>query len=189
VNPRLIIPYKSSVPYFRIFSKSTATIGQMGEFLWLATAALLMVPGFVGLFIPIFPGIPFMFLVALTYGAITSFTQLTGSEIGILAIIAVVSIAVDYLGGVLGAKYSGASAKALAGGFLGMLVGLFLIPPFGGLLGLFFGVLIVEIRIKNHHQALRAATGSLIGSLAGIVINLLLAIVFLTLFLVFAWPR
>ncbi len=161
----------------------------MGEFIWLATAALLMIPGFVGLFIPIFPGIPFMLLVAVTFGAITSFASLTGSEIGILAIIALASLAVDYLSGVLGAKYSGASAKALGAGFLGMLVGLFLLPPFGGLLGLFAGVLIAELRIKSRHEALRAATGSLLGSLAGIVVNLLLAIVFLTLFLVFAWPN
>lgn len=161
----------------------------MGDFLWLAAAALLMIPGLVGLFIPILPGIPFMLLVAITYGAITSFTSLSGSEIGILAIIALASVAVDYLGGVLGAKFSGASAKALGAGFLGMIVGLFLLPPFGGLLGLFGGVLIAELRIKNRHEALRAATGSLIGSLAGITINLLLAFVFIILFLTFAWPK
>lgn len=161
----------------------------MTEFLWLAAAVLLMIPGIIGLFIPVLPGIPFMLLVALTFGGVTTFSELTGNEIGILAIIAVASIAIDYLAGVLGAKYSGASARALGAGFLGMLIGLILLPPFGGLIGLFCGVLLVELRDRTRHEALRAATGSLLGSLAGIVLNLLLAVLFLVLFLVFAWPR
>lgn len=161
----------------------------MGEFFWLVAAVLLMIPGFVGLFIPVFPGIPWMFLVALTYGALTSFGRLTGSDLGILAIIALASVAIDYLSGVLGAKYSGASAKALGAGFVGMIVGLLVLPPFGGLLGLFIGVLLVELQTKTRQQAVRAATGSLFGSLAGIVLNLLLATLFITLFLVFGWPR
>jgi uncharacterized protein YqgC (DUF456 family) len=177
------------VPYFVTISNTTVTMNYMSELIWLAVAVLLMIPGFVGLFIPIFPGIPLMFLVAITFGAITGFQSLVGSEIGILAVLTLASVAVDYLSGVLGARFSGASAKALGAGFVGMLVGLFLLPPFGGLIGLFLGVLIVELRTKTQQQAIRAATGSLLGSLAGIVTNFLVALLFLILFLVFAWPR
>ncbi len=161
-------------------------MGVMSELIWLIVAVVLMIPGFVGLFIPIFPGIPFMFLVALTFAAVTGFDRLVGNELSILAIIALASIAVDYLSGVLGAKFSGASGRALGAGFLGMLVGLVILPPFGGLIGLFVGVLAVELRSRTEKEALRAATGSLLGALSGILVNCLLAILFIVLFIVFA---
>jgi len=159
----------------------------MNDLVWLLIAAGLMLPGLIGVLIPVLPGIPLMFLVALLFGFINRFTALTPGELGILFIIALASIVVDYLAGVLGAKYSGASAKALGAGVLGMIIGLIVLPPLGSFIGLFIGVLLVELRHRTEREALKAATGSLIGTLAGMAINLILALLFIGLFLTFGW--
>lgn len=159
----------------------------MSHLLWLFTAVALMLPGIVGIFVPVVPGIPLMFLVALLFGLINRFEALTGGEITILLVVALASVAIDYLAGVLGAKYSGASSRALLAGFAGMVVGIVTLGPIGAIIGLFAGVLLVEIRIKPERQAIRAATGSLIGVAAGMLVNFILALIFIGLFIGFAW--
>lgn len=153
---------------------------------FLVAAILLMLPGIAGVVVPALPGVPFMFVVALGYAVIDEFQRLTGNELAILGGLAVASLVVDYLAGTLGARFSGASVKSLAMGILGLVIGLIILPPLGGILGLFVGIFAAEfIRHKDQYRALKAATGGLIGSLAGIAINLLLAISFLIVFLVF----
>ncbi|OQA03533.1 MAG: hypothetical protein BWY68_00712 [bacterium ADurb.Bin400] len=104
-----------------------------------------------------------------------------------MAIPAAASIAVDYFAGILGARYGGASKKAVLYGFVGLILGLVLLPPFGGIIGLFAGVAIAEwYSHRNKQRAVKAAAGSLIGSLTGILINLTLALLLLVLFIIFA---
>jgi uncharacterized protein YqgC (DUF456 family) len=149
-------------------------------------AVIFMAPGIAGVFLPILPSIPYMWLVALIYGFATSFSLLSLNELGILTAITLLSILVDFLSGFLGAKFSGASAKALTWGIIGFILGFLLLPPLGGFLGMFAGVLAGELYLGAlQDRALRAATGSLIGTVAGMVINLILALVFIGLFLYF----
>lgn len=146
-----------------------------------------MLPGLVGVFLPILPSIPYMFFVALIFTLIDKFQHLSGLNLIILGMIAVLSLLVDYFSGILGAKWGGASRWAIIGGLLGLIIGLILLPPFGGILGLFAGILISEIvMFRKYKKALKAATGGLLGTLAGIVINLILGVLFLVLFVVWA---
>lgn len=150
-------------------------------------ATFLLIPGLVGVVVPLLPSLPYMFVVALIYGAIGRFAHLTGQEILILGGLAAASLTVDYLSGLLGAKYGGASSKSLAGGLVGLLIGLFLLPPIGSIIGLFLGIYLSEMYLRrSRQQAIRAATAGLLGSLAGIVINLVLALIFIGLFINFA---
>jgi len=68
-------------------------------------------------------------------------------------------------------------------GFVGMILGLIIFPPLGTIIGLFLGILTGEL-IANSDQsrALKAASGGVISSLIGILINLVLAITFLIIF-------
>lgn len=158
--------------------------------IYLIIFSLLLLPGLLGIIIPMLPGIPLMFLVALIFAISTNFKALGLWEIVILGVIAIVSIVVDYFSGILGAKYGGAKKWSLAWGFVGLIVGLFVFPPFGGIIGLFLGILLSELYfVKNQKKAFRAATGGLIGSLAGIIINLILALTFIILFVIFALSR
>lgn len=146
-----------------------------------------MAPGLIGVLIPILPGVGYMFVIALLFGFVDQFQHLTGSELGWLGLLALISLGVDYVAGVIGAKYFGASQYAIRVGLVGMLLGTFLAPPFGALIGLGIGVYIgSSLQKKSKKEAVRAASGSIIGSTAGIAINLLLAILFLLLFIRFA---
>src|SRR3990172_4351405 len=150
--------------------------------------SIILAPMVFLVFIPALPVIPFMFILALLYGFIDKFTRLGINEFLILGSFVVVSIIVDYSAGILGAKYGGAGRDSLIFGFLGAVVGTFLIPPFGGLIGLFAGVLLAElVSFRDHKKAFKAASYSVIGSLTGILINFILAITFYILFLVFVF--
>src|SRR5581483_2855540 len=123
-----------------------------------------------GVLLPMIPGIPYMFVIALIYGAIDHFHHLTLRQLGILGIITIVSLIIDYLAGMMGAKFGGAKGKSLLYGFIGLIVGTFIVPVIGGLIGLFLGVLIGELfRKRAGGDAVKAATGSVLGSLAGMI--------------------
>ena len=149
------------------------------------TAAML--PGLAGVLLPLVPGIPYMFVVALVYALADRLSHISGLELLILGLIAAASLAVDYFAGILGARAGGASKKALLFGMIGLILGMIILPPFGGILGLFLGVLGAELLGgKTALKAFKAGQGSVIGALTGIGINLLLALLFLALFVVFA---
>lgn len=159
----------------------------MNDTVLLIIAALLMLGGIAGVIIPALPGIPFMWLIALGYFLIDKLDKVTGWELGLLGGIAILSLIVDYLAGTLGARLSGASPRSLGIGLIGLVIGLVLFPPFGSILGLFAGIFLSELRgHKDQQRAFKAASGGVIGSMAGILTNLLLSIGFLILFIVFA---
>lgn len=152
-----------------------------------AIFTLLMIPGLIGTLLPVLPGIPLMFLVALVFGFVDRWQHLRPWEAAVLFGIVLISALVDYFSGLIGARYGGASRRAVLWGLIGFTVGLLVFPPFGGLIGLFLGVLVVElIGSRDQIRALRAAAGSLVGSLVGIAIGFFLAIMFVVLFVFFA---
>lgn len=145
-----------------------------------------MIPGIAGAFLPL-PGLLYMFIISLIFGFVDKFIHLQPWEIGILLGIAVISMINDFLSGLLGAKYGGAAQKSMLYGIIGMILGLVIFPPFGGLAGVFIGILIAEIiRHGNQEKAVRAATGGLVGSIVGMIVTLILAIIFLFTFVIFA---
>ena len=132
------------------------------------------------------PGVPFLFVIALIYGFIDHFTRLSLIELAVLGILAVISVIVDQSAGLIAARYGGARGKTFLYGFAGAIIGTFMLPLFGGFIGLFIGIMIGElIRQRSHGQAIKAATAGVIGSITGITINIFIGLVFLTLFLVF----
>lgn len=148
------------------------------------TAAL--IPGLIGVLLPVLPSLPLMFLVTLLFVVVDGTSRLLPVNLLVLFMIAAASVVTDYAGGTIGAKFSGATGKSMLYGLLGMIVGLILLPPFGGLLGLFVAVLISETKQGNYKNALRAASGSIIGAVAGIGVNLILAVLYIVLFFVWA---
>ena len=147
---------------------------------------ILLLPGIAGAVLPVIPGLLYMLFVAIMYAAISSFKILTLGKLGILGGLAVLSVLVDFFSGAIGARFGGASAKALLWGMFGFLIGLFLFPPFGPFIGLFAGVFLSEYNShKNGQLAIRSATFSLVGKTVGIAFNLVLAFLFFGLSLYF----
>lgn len=149
--------------------------------------ALFMLPGLAGVILPLFPGVTYMLLVSLIYGVVTDFSRLTTNEFGILAALTALTMVVDYFSGILGAKLGGASMRSLALGMAGLMIGMLILPPFGGIIGLFLGILWNEIRsYGNRDKAIKAAAGGVLGAVVGIGINLTIGLGFLVYFIIHA---
>lgn len=149
--------------------------------------SILLLPGIIGAVIPIIPSLPWMFIVALVFGIIDKFEHLRWFELLILGLLALISIILDNISGLIGAKGTGASKWGIIGGFIGGLIGLFFFPPFGAIIGMILGVVILEIVYhKNNKKAVRSASGVILGNLANIIINLVLCFIFIGLFVLFA---
>jgi len=155
--------------------------------MWLPVLFAILI--FCGIFmtlVPMMPGIPFMFVLALVFAFIGDFQVLTLGGLGVLGVILALSVFIDYFSGILGAKYGGASFKSILYGFAGFAVGFILLPPFGGLLGLFAGIVAYEFFVnRDEARAIKAASGYILGAITGVLINFFLAILFFVLFLVF----
>lgn len=159
----------------------------MSHTLIVSIATLFLVPGFFMAFVPMLPALSYMLIVSLVYAFFDHFLHLSYIETGVLLILTVLSIVVDHLAGILGAKYGGAHGKSLLWGLAGSIIGTFIAPLLGSLAGLFIGVAIGELRVgRSREKALSGASGALMGSLAGIAVNVGLAVAFIILFISFA---
>lgn len=152
-----------------------------------AVAIVLLVPAIFMALIPMLPSLAYMFVIAILFGFVNGFEALTGKDLGILFAFVAVSFVVDSISGLLGAKYSGAHTKSLLWGIVGGILGTFIMPAFGSLIGLFAAVFFAEIYYqKTKAAAVKSASGALVGAAVGIATNVVLAIGFLATFIFLA---
>lgn len=136
--------------------------------------------------IPFIPSMLFMYFTALLYSILDGFVHITPANIMVFSLIFLGSILLDFGSGLIGAKLGGASKRSIFMGFLGMIAGLLIAPPFGALLGLFAGVLVSELaRGEDAESSLKSAGSTLIGAFIGTLLNVVLALFFLILFVVY----
>ncbi|NLW44168.1 MAG: DUF456 domain-containing protein [Syntrophomonadaceae bacterium] len=147
-------------------------------------AIAVMLIGIAGTFVPVLPGIPIIFLAILGYGWYEGFNAISVRYIAIVGALALLSVLVDYIAGLWGAKKAGSSKLGMLGAGLGILVGIFF-GPVGILVGPWFGALIGEYMfLHDLNRAVNVATGSVIGIFAGIAFKALIGIGMLISFLV-----
>lgn len=139
------------------------------QLLWYVLAALLIVLGFVGTLLPALPGVPLVFLGMLLAAWADHFARVGAFTLGVLGVLTVLALIVDFVAGILGAKRVGASRHAVIGAALGTLVGVFF-GLVGLLLGPFVGALIGELGAGG---SLRKATDVGIGAWLGFLIGTL----------------
>lgn len=146
-------------------------------------AALLILVGLAGTVLPALPGLPLMFVGMLLAAWADQFTQIGGWTIALLAVLTVISMAVDIASTAMGAKRVGASKTAMFGAALGTLVGgiVFSIP--GLILGPFVGAMAGElIHGKEWRHASRIGFGTWVGLAIGTALKLAMAFAMLGVF-------
>jgi uncharacterized protein YqgC (DUF456 family) len=100
----------------------------------------------------------------------------------VLVVLALVSIALDYLASVYGAKRFGASWRGATGALVGGIVGLFFNLP-GIILGPFIGALLFEmLGGYEFKKASRAGLGAVVGLFAGVIGKCAVSVVMIGLF-------
>jgi uncharacterized protein YqgC (DUF456 family) len=149
---------------------------------WLL-AVLLLVAGLIGLFLPVLPGAPLIFAGLVIASWAEDFHYAGLWTVVILAILTLLTLAVDFWATIFGAKKFGASKRAVIGALIGLVIGIFLGFP-GIIFGPFIGAVVGELSAqKDLKQATRAGIGATIGLVLGAAIKLALALTMIGVFL------
>ena len=139
------------------------------QIIGLALALLLMVVGILGSILPGLPSTPVVLAAAVGHKLYFGETGAAWWVIGVLAGITVLSLVIDYLASVYGAKSLGATWRGMLGAIVGGLIGLFFSLP-GIILGPFVGAVLFEMAGgRDVRESSRAGLGALIGLLAAAV--------------------
>lgn len=151
--------------------------------LWVLVAAL-MTAGVVGTVLPIIPGAMLIFAGAVLGAWIDDWSRVSAWTLGVIGLLALISIACDFVAGSLGAKRLGASPLAVSGAAIGTVVGVFT-GLWGVLVMPFIGAAIGEfIAMRNLQRAGRVGIATGVGLLVGVVVKLALAFSMIGIFIV-----
>ena len=143
--------------------------------LWVA-AVLLVILGLAGLVLPALPGAPILFAGLVLAAWAEGFAYVGVGWLAVLAALAVLTYAVDFLAGAFGARRFGASKRGAIGALLGALVGIFFGLP-GVLLGPFVGAVLGELSTRRRPgEAGKAGFGAALGLVLGAAAKLALAL-------------
>jgi uncharacterized protein YqgC (DUF456 family) len=152
------------------------------ELAWVV-AVVLIGAGVAGTILPALPGVPLIFAGVLLAAWIDDFQRISGWAVGVLAVLTVVGVAVDYVTAALFAKRAGASKYGVLGAALGTVAGIFT-----GLWGLLFMPLVGAAagEYLAHRDALHAGkvgVATWFGLLVATAVKLAIAFTMIGVFL------
>lgn len=137
------------------------------QIIGLALALVVMFIGLAGSILPGLPSTPIVLAAAVGHKLYFGHAGPAWWVIAILGLIAVLSLGVDYVATVYGAKRLGATWRGATGAVVGALIGIFFSLP-GLLLGPFIGAMAFEMAGgRDAKESTRAGIGATIGLLAG----------------------
>lgn len=149
--------------------------------LWLLAGALVLA-GLAGAVLPALPGVPLVFGGLWLAAWIDDYARVSGWTLGVLGVLTVIALGVDFAATALGAKKVGASRQAIAGAALGTFVGIFFGLP-GLLLGPFIGAVAGELAARGHvGQAMDVGVATWMGLLFGTLAKLALSLAMVGIF-------
>ena len=145
-----------------------------------AVLLVMLVIGFFGTIIPMVPGLGLMFGAILIYGFYDGWSMYSPGLAVMAGIFTALGAGIDYAGSAIGAKKFGASKHGVIASVIGGVIGLIFFNFAGMLLGSVIGLVLVEYYEKRDLiQSGKAALGVLIGSIAGIILQAVLAVILL----------
>lgn len=157
------------------------------DILLIFIAALFIVLGIIGSFLPVLPG-PLTSWAGLLILHFTDAIPMNWTFLIITLVFAVFIWFLDYIIPAIGTKRFGGSKYGMIGTSIGLIVGLLSPIPFGIIIGPFVGALIGELINKSDtNTAIKAAFGSFLGFLTSTFIKFIVAIIYLGLFIVKVW--
>ena len=143
---------------------------------------------FIGLFFPFLPSVLTIWGGFLLYHFVINTSALTGFFWVSMAALTILLLLADVLAGSMAVKRFGGSKLGERVATFSIIIGTFVYPPFGIILLPFIAVFIVEYWQKNTgKEALKAATGSLIGFLSGRISEGIIQLIMITWFFLTIW--
>jgi len=133
--------------------------------------------GILGIFLPVLPGAPLIFIGMLLYGVFTGFESLSLYFFIIQGAAVILAMVTDYFATAFSTKKYGGTKLGSIGAIVGTILGAIIFPPLGLFIGSFIGAMIGElISGKSAEQALKTGLGALIGFLGSALIKLVISI-------------
>jgi uncharacterized protein YqgC (DUF456 family) len=157
---------------------------------WLTLAA--MGVGLLGVFLPIVPGVGFIWIVVLAYAIAESFATIDPITFTVLTILGAIGVSADLWMSQVGAKAGGASIWSLLAGLvlgaIGAIVGAIFLGVgaiIGAIIGAVAGIILAEwYQRKDWEEAFKAGGGWLIGCTLSGGVQFLIAVLMI---LIFVW--
>jgi uncharacterized protein len=149
----------------------------MVDYLLAVLAGIMMVVGILGCLLPVLPGPPLSFA-GLLILHFSRFADFSATFLLIWGCVVILVTILDYVVPIWGTKKFGGSKSGMWGAGIGLVIGIFFLPPIGIIVGPFAGAVIGEaLTRKDTSNAFRAGLGSFLGFLAGVGIKLAASIV------------
>ena len=149
----------------------------------LLVTVVVMMMGVLGSLIPVLPGIPVVFVAALIHRMIFGAAGASTPVLIMMGGLMLLSMALDALGTLLGARKLGATWRGMLGASIGAVVGLFFIP-FGLIFGPFIGAVVGELAGgREGNKAFKAGAGAVLGLFLGALGKVLCGVIMIILFL------
>ena len=128
--------------------------------------------GIIGCFIPIMPGPPISYGALLLFHFSTSYS-IEGNILWLMAFVVIAVTVFDLWVQIYGVKKFGGTKKAVNGSIIGLIIGIFFLPPFGIIIGPFLGAFIGAKMEEGSdvNKAMKIALGALVGFFAGTMLK------------------
>lgn len=139
---------------------------------------LIMLAGLLGVILPFLPGVPLAWLGFFIFAVVTDFQKISINTVLIFSALSLLTLVLDLVLPLLGAKKYRASKWGIIGAFLGLFFGVSVFNIWGIILGPLSGAIIGElIAKKDSVQAARSALGTVVGFLTGALLKIVLIFV------------
>lgn len=151
------------------------------DWYWLLVGVLLVF-GFVGLLVPILPGIAFIFSGLLLAAWIDGFARVSEMTMIVIGVISLIAWGFDFFASYFTAKKAKASKLALLGTLIGAVLGI-LAGVIGLIIGPIIGAVVGEfISRRNSRDAARVGVAAGLGFILALVVKLVLATLVISIF-------
>jgi uncharacterized protein YqgC (DUF456 family) len=152
------------------------------ELMGFVLAGLVMFLGLIGTFLPGIPGAPLILAAAIGHKLYFGADSVSYLALFALLILTILSMGLDFLGSVLGAKKLGATWRGMVGAILGAIVGLFFNIP-GLILGPIIGAFLFEfLSGREWRESAKAGAGALLGMLLGTLGRIVCCVLMIAVF-------
>jgi len=152
------------------------------QIIGISITLIVMLVGLVGSVVPVLPGTPVVLIAAIGHRLYFGEASISNGLLAVLVLLTGLSLLLDFLASVLGAKKFGATWRGMVGALIGGVIGLFFALP-GIIIGPFLGAMILEMTGgKEFKIAARAGAGAVIGLLLGVVGKFSICVMMIGLF-------
>jgi uncharacterized protein YqgC (DUF456 family) len=151
---------------------------------WLIIAVLFAI-GMAGAIFPILPGALAIYAAFFVYGWFFTFEPFGFWFWSFQTVIVVVLITADFMVNAWGVKKYGGSRASVVGSTIGILIGPFVIPAFGLIIGPLAGAAIGElIHGSSLDRALKVAWGALVGLFSSMIVKIIFQAAMIVIFVI-----